>query len=216
MNTKLLLLTAIVISVSSCSTAYKTTQTPDDVYYSPARFYDEESSEDKQTDKADQARSVAEERQIRLGINDRRWRYFDDDYYSYSPYLYGYDYGYYYNPYYCSMPVYSPVILAPVNPKVTTPRMTNLAAYNNSYNNSNSTGSVKMSYVNNPVRTYNNSNSSTKSSRVANTLNKVFNITGNDNNNSSNSRSYNPGSGSSSSSSSSGGSISRPARNGRN
>jgi len=37
MNTKLLLIPLIVAGFASCSTAYKTAQTPDDVYFSPAR-----------------------------------------------------------------------------------------------------------------------------------------------------------------------------------
>jgi uncharacterized lipoprotein len=37
MKTKLLLLAVSVAVFSSCSTMYKTGQTPDDVYYSPLR-----------------------------------------------------------------------------------------------------------------------------------------------------------------------------------
>jgi hypothetical protein len=36
MNTRILLLAAVAVGLSSCSTMYKSGQTPDDVYYSPA------------------------------------------------------------------------------------------------------------------------------------------------------------------------------------
>ena len=42
MNSKILLLALFVAALSSCTTAYKTGQTPDDVYYSPARPQGEE------------------------------------------------------------------------------------------------------------------------------------------------------------------------------
>ncbi len=224
MNAKLLLIAISVVSFSSCSTAYKTTQTPDDVYYSPARFYDEEKRDEKKDDYADTRKNYSEDRQIRLGINDPRWRYFDNDI-NYNPYQYGYNYGYYYNPYYYNLPVYNPVVVTPVNPKTATPRTTNLAAYTPNYNNSNaSSGTTKMSYINNPVRAYNNSNNT--GSRVGNTFNKIFNSSNSNNNSSESSRTYTPSNNNnnnsststsnSSSSSSSSSSTSRPARNGKN
>ncbi len=42
MNTKFLLLALVVVALSSCSTAYKSGQTPDDVYFSPAKEQKEE------------------------------------------------------------------------------------------------------------------------------------------------------------------------------
>ena len=78
MNTKLLLLALSVAAISGCSTAYKSGQTPDDVYYSPARFYGEDKTETKNDNSRDFTRSYSEERQIRLGINDPRWRSFDN------------------------------------------------------------------------------------------------------------------------------------------
>ena len=224
MNTKLLLIAVAVVSLSSCSSVYKSGQTPDDVYYSPVRMYDE--ADVKKETRREEPRnyySYSEQSQIRLGINNPRWRYLDD--YSYTPYLYGYNYGYYYNPYYCPIPVYNYGSVVIANPKNTTPRMTNLAAYNTVYNNTNFNVSSKyLNPVNMPVRTYNNS------SRLSNTLNKIFNNGSsnynNSNNNSQNSsnqssRSYTPSSNSSSTrssssgSSSSGSSTSRPARNGK-
>jgi len=217
MSTKLLLFAITAAAFCSCSSAYKTTQTPDDVYYSPARFYSDESKSERKQDYKE-TRNYSEERQIRLGINDSRWRYFDNDI-SYSPYMYGYNYGYYYNPYYYNLPVYSPILITPVNPKTSTPRTTNLAAYNTSYNNVNNNTNTKMGgFVNSPVRIYNNSNNNR--SKVGNTLDKIFNSVnnGSDNNSTPAGRSYSPSSSSSSSSSGSGssGSSSRPARSGKN
>ena len=218
MNTKLLLIAVALVTLSSCSSVYKSGQTPDDVYYSPVRMYDVE--EKKEDSRKEDSRTYAEQSQIRLGINNPRWRYLDD--YSYNPYLYGYNYGYYYNPYYYQWPVYNHGTVVTVNPKNNTPRMTNLSAYNNAYNNTNANGSSKYSNpVNMPVRGYNNN-----SSRLSSTLNKIFNNGSNYNNsnnsqNNSNqsSRSYTPSSNSStnsSSGSSSGSSgASRPARNGK-
>lgn len=221
MNTKLLLIALAAVSLSSCSSVYKSGQTPDDVYYSPVRMYGTEENNDNKRDDArrDNGRYYSEQSQIRFGINNPRWRYLDD--FSYNPYLYGYNYGYYYNPYYCPVPVYNHGPVNAVNPKNSTPRMTNLSAYTSAYNNANTYGSSKYSNpVNMPVRSYNNSGS-----RLSNTLNKIFNNSNSNYNNSNNSqnnsnqssRSYTPSSSSSSSSgsSSSGGAVSRPARNGK-
>ena len=222
MNTKLLLIAIAVVSLSSCSSVYKSGQTPDDVYYSPVRTYEEQVVKKEEAPRTEEYSTYSERSQIRLGINNARWRYLDD--YSYNPYMYGYNYGYYYNPYYCPFPVYNHGNIVTVNPKNNTPRMTNLAAYNTAYNNSN--GSANAKYYNPvtmPVRSYNNN-----SSKLSNTLNKIFNSSSNynnsNNNNSQNSsnqssRSYTPSSSStkstSSGSSSSGGTTSRPVRNGK-
>jgi len=225
MNSKLLLISISIITLSSCSTAYKTGQTPDDVYYSPARFYDEDRKEDNKKDE-DVAKRTLEDRQIRMAANNPRWRHFDNDI-SYSPYNYGYNYGYYYNPYYYPFAVYSTVTcVTPKNPKNTTPRMVALGGYGNGYNNTNNNAvnSKTGTYTPTPVRGYNNSNSNT-GSRLGNTLNKIFNNSNSSsnsnstNNSTQSSRTYTPSSSSSSSSSSSGssssGSSSRPARSGK-
>lgn len=235
MNRKLLLIALTVAAFSSCTTLYKSGQTPDDVYFSPATPAGEERTEttrrsDRYNDYYDDAYSYNQNRVIRMGFTDPRWRYFDYDY-SYSPYYYGYNYGYYYNPYYWPYPVYSPIIINPVNPKNTTPRMANLSTY--------STPTVRTTggYIKPgsavPPRTYNNSNS--KPSAFGSAMRQIlspssgsnsasYNNTNSSNNNSNNSsnnstRSYTPSTSSSSSSSSgssssSSGSVSRPPRNG--
>jgi len=231
MNSKLLLLAISVAAFSSCTTLYKSGQTPDDVYYSPVRTYGEDSrkEETRKEEKRDDVRNYNyEDRTIRFGINDRRWRNFDNDY-AYNPYNYGYNSGYYYNPYYWSYPVYGGyVFTTPVNPKITTPRKANLGGYSPNYNNTSvntKTGSVRP-----PSRQYNNSN---RGSAVGNVIRQIIAPSNNGNNNSynnsnnnnsnnssNNSRTYTPSNSSSSSSSSSGssssGSVSRPPRGGGN
>lgn len=230
MNAKILLIALSAAAFSSCSTAYKSGQTPDDVYFSPVRVVDETRNDDRKRDEARQEETSADDARIRMQIRDRRWRDFDNDYdYSYnnSPYKYCTcncnNYGYYYNPVYYSRPVYYPIVVAkaPVN---STPRMVNLNSYKNYstavISNNPKTGTSNM-WVK-PSRQYNNSNSGSK---IGNVLREVFTPGSNSNSNSSsnnNTRTYTPapssnsssGSSGSSSSGSSSGSVSRPGRGG--
>ncbi len=231
MNIKLILIALATVSIASCSTAYKSGQTPDDVYYSPVRAIEErdnvrETREDRRNDyyRIDNY----EEREIRMSTRDRRWRDLNDYYdynYAYNPYRYGYNYGYYYNPYYYNRPIFLPGYVI-VNPKSNTPRMTNLGSYNNStlqVTNNNTKGSTKWVPA---ARTYNNSNNSgvfnrriitpttsyptqgydnTRNQGVQNNDTRTYNPSSNSNNSG---RSSSPSSGSSSS----GGSVTRPTR----
>lgn len=239
MNIKLLLLAIVAVGVTSCSTAYKSGQTPDDVYYSPVRMVDErDDSEDRVQSNTDSRTDNYEEREIRMATRDRRWRDINDNYdynYRYDPYRFGYNYGYYYNPYYYNQPVWLPGYVI-VNPKNSTPRMTNLGSYNNStlvtvdpksgqtkwvksersYNNSNSnsnrnTGSFIRRVLTTPSST--NTSSSNRSSDYNNNNNNDRSYTPSTNNSNSNSSSNSSPSQSSSSGSSSGGSpVTRPTR----
>ena len=224
MQSKTLLLALSVAAISSCSTAYKTGQTPDDVYYSPVRVVE---VKEKQNDDRNKVRYQKREDdyEIAMGIRDYRWRDFRDDYsYSYSPYNYAtcntYNYGYYYNPYYYPWAIYTSKLTyqAPVN---TTPRMVNLNAYNG-YNrrvaSGKTTGTVTWA---NPSTQYNNSNRSSNRSEAreyivprnnnsASPTNDTRTYTPSSNNSSNN----NNGSSGSSSSGSSSGSVSRPGRGG--
>lgn len=210
MKTKILLLALSAAAFSSCSTVYKSGQTPDDVYFSPVRIIEE-----KQENTRDEVRNEpADNYQISMGIRDRRWRDFRDDYdYDNSPYHYAcnkFNFGYYYNPYYYPWAIYTgkATYSKPVN---TTPRMINLNSYNG-YNpnvaSGKTTGSTNWS---NPSYKYNNSNGAKDRGRRI--------ILPSSNSSSSNdTRTYTPSSGSSSGSSSSGssssGSVSRPGRGG--
>src|SRR6476660_3614723 len=119
MQIRFLLIPLAFATLASCHTAYKSGQTPDDLYYSPVKI---NTSEQDQQDKDDDrvTSSDPDETRIRMGTRDRRWRDMDRDYgcdCTYDPYHYGYNNGYYYNPYYYRGPVCvygTPVI----NPKL--------------------------------------------------------------------------------------------------
>lgn len=227
MVTKILQLILVLVALNSCSTLYKTGQTPDDVYYSPTRPYVEEYVK---ANREDVVVYRPEDRIIRMGITDPRWRNFDQDY-SYNGYYYSRNYGNYYNPYF--LPVYGTAYSKQAMPINTSPRKENLGGYSpvTGYTSSNN----KMG-VSKPVKSYNNSNNG---SAVGNIIRQIFSPENtnnssihNSNNNSiynssnNNTRTYSPqpsnstsNSGSNysgGSSSSSSGSISRPARGGGN
>ena len=220
MQSKILLFVLSVAAFSSCSTAYKTGQTPDDVYYSPVKVV----AEKKETQREEQRyEKTNNDYEITMSIRDRRWRDFRDDYeYDNSPYNYCYcnckNTGYYYNPYYYPWAIYtiSPTYKTPVN---STPRMVNLNAYNG-YNprvaTSKTNGTLNLS---NSSSQYNNSNRS--GSRAGNILRQTIDPTpSTPSSNNNNTRTYSPSSSSStpsssgSSSNGSSSSSSRPARGG--
>jgi hypothetical protein len=220
MQSKILLVALSVAALSSCSTAYKTGQTPDDVYYSPAKVVEERKETKREEQRYEKTNSDYE---ITMGIRDRRWRDFRNDYeYDYSPYNYCYsgytNHGYYYNPYYYPWAIYTTKVT--YRPAVnTTPRMVNLNAYNG-YNTRVAAGKTNgTSFYSNSSSQYNNSNRS--SSRVTTLLRQTVEPT-QGSSSSNNTRTYTPSSssssssGSSSSGSSSSGSSSggRPARGG--
>jgi len=235
MNSKILLLAVTVAVLSSCTTSYKTGQTPDDVYYSPTRPQGEEYV---QRDKKDDDRRYRdteddyyEDQYLRMKVRNRyRWSDIDDPYnsrYNYSIYNYG---GFNnpwtpatywnnnYNPYY-----HGTVIISSQTPtRYSGPRTFNLNSYNNtaltngSYTNPKATGPGSGS--SNTNNTYNapRSSSSNNGSNSGNILRNIFNSNSSNNNSSGSSGSTNnsststpstPGSSSSSSSGSSGSSA---------
>lgn len=219
MQSKILLFALSVAAFSSCSTAYKTGQTPDDVYYSPVKVVEERKETKREEQRYEKTNNDYE---ITMSIRDRRWRNFRDDYeYDNSPYNYCYcnckNTGYYYNPYYYPWAIYTPTLSfkTPVN---TTPRMVNLNAYNG-YNTrvaaGKTNGTLNMSTSSSQ---YNNSNRS--GSRLGNILRQTIEPTPATPSSSNSTRTYSPSSSGSSSSSSgssssgSGSSSSRPARGG--
>jgi hypothetical protein len=95
MKTKYLFLVGLVVAFSSCSTAYRTGQTPDDVYYSPAPAQDTYVKTVSQDDRESYGYRNAEEQDIRRGIRDQRYRNsitfgIGSGYspYAYNPYVY--------------------------------------------------------------------------------------------------------------------------------
>jgi hypothetical protein len=218
MQSKILLLALSVAAFSSCSTAYKTGQTPDDVYYSPVRVIKEKKEVQREEQRYEKTNSDYE---ITMGIRDRRWRDFRDDYeYDNSPYNYCYcnckTTGYYYNPYYYPWAIYTTntTFSTPVN---STPRMVNLNAYNG-YNSKVAAGKTNSTATFSNSSQYNNSNRS--GSRLGNILRQTIEPSSSTPSSSNSTRTYSPSSSSSSSSSGSSSgsgsssSSSRPARGG--
>ena len=225
MKLSILLLALIAIAFSSCTTAYKTGQTPDDVYYSPTRPQEEYVRVEKQDDRYYRASDdYYEDRFLRMRMQDRyRWSAFDDYYFN-NTYAYN-AYGYYnnwhspwnsyytwnnfYNPYYSGIPCHSGSIII-INPKSYTPPSRAFVFNPNSYSTGISANrpvgnkSLSNSYNNNNNSRYNNNNRSS----LGQSVRKVFsnsNSNSNYNSNSNNStptRSYTPSSNSSNSSSS--------------
>jgi uncharacterized membrane protein YgcG len=239
MKRQILLLAITAAVLSSCTTAYKTGQTPDDVYYSPARPQDEYVRVDDEEEKYRYNDDYYDDRYLRMKVQNRtRWNYLDDWYaYDRYGYRYNYYYGSYYNPYTSWNYYYNPYCTNTVvvyNPKqnstvtnVPKPRNFNLNSYTNTNYNTVNNG-VKMNSVKTGSKInrtiYNNSNSN---NGLSNTLKTIFNSGGNNNSSNSSysppSRSYSPSSGSSSSGSSGGssgsssgggGGASRPTRGG--
>ena len=219
MNLKILLFALSAAAASSCSTTSRSGQTPDDVYYSPARAVEAK----VKVEKKEEVRPVRRgnmDRQIVMSTYDRRWRHFSDDYDAfYDPYRYGYNCGYYYNPFYYPSPVYvSGAVFQ--NPKNTTPRMTNLGSYN--YSNmvvvNPKTGATQTIRS---TRLYNNSNNDNLIRRIITPRagdNNIYNNSYRPAEN--NTRTYTPSNNNSGSNSSSGGNsgssgapMARPPRN---
>ncbi len=100
----------MIVAFSSCSTIYKTEQTPDDLYYSPTKELPKEDvakNEDRNA-RYDEYISSSDDRYLRMKVANRyQWEGLDDysywndsryDFYGYNYYnnAYGYNYGGYY------------------------------------------------------------------------------------------------------------------------
>lgn len=193
-----ILLPAIIgiAAFSSCATAYRTGQTPDDVYYSPAREAGAAYvSTDQQRDgrgsysRANDYYSY-DDRWLRMRVSNRyRWSAFDDydwNDWRYNSWSYSYynPYGWnnYWNSYYRWNSWYNPycsgyIIVNPkTNPTVYTKvRNFSLNSYTNTnYNNSNAVRSAKGMRLS--PGGYNNTNRSTLGSSIR----KVFSGSGRD------------------------------------
>ena len=92
MKSSILLLALATIAFSSCTTAYKTGQTPDDVYYSPARPQDEYVRVDRDEDRGYRYDEYYyDDRYLRMKVNNRtRWSELNDWYYFGDRYSYSY------------------------------------------------------------------------------------------------------------------------------
>ena len=163
MKLTILLLSVSIISLASCTTAYKTGQTPDDVYYSPVQ--DREEYVDSQ--KEDEPRyndEYYEDRYLRMKVRNRtRWSDLDDWYYSdyrnrynvylgccfcqnsWSPYNY---WNTYHNPYYSNYVIVKNI----KSPVYTKPRTFNLNAYNPNTSNTRNYSDPKVNQAGSNTR----------------------------------------------------------------
>ena len=238
MRSAILLLVLSAAILGSCTSAYKTGQTPDDVYFSPERPQDKYVTVRDQDEDRYQGNDYYDDQYLRMKVHNRMmWSELDDPYFYNPAYSYTYSYynnwsnawnpytswNYYYNPY-CSPVIYTTKTATAYN----RPRVFNLNTYNNSQTNSNYTkGSIlnnnNYNYSGKPVRIvgYTPSNSSgnnNSSSGAGNFLRNIFNSSSNSGSSSNNNSSIGSGnrsSGSSSGSSGSsggGGGVSAPAR----
>jgi uncharacterized membrane protein YgcG len=228
MKLSILLLAFTAAAFTSCTTAYKTGQTPDDVYYSPVRPQDEYVRVEKQDDRQYRgSEDYYEDRFLRMRMQDRyRWSALDD-YYFYNTYAYNaygnyynwnspwnsyWAWNNYYNPYCGGIPYYYPGTIIIKNPRTYTPPSRALVFNPSSYNTRNlnsPTGNRSLSNSYNGNRYSNSNRNNNSNNSLGESIRKVF--TGNNNNNSGNynsgsnnnstpSRSYTPSSSSSSSS----------------
>lgn len=244
MKSLILLLAFAALAFSSCTSAYKTGQTPDDVYYSPVREQDEYVDVDKKDDRRyEGSDEYYEDRYLRYRARSPyRWSTLDDYYYStpyawhyggyyggfnnyYSPYSSYHCWNNYYNPYYPGVIISNhPGYYNNYNYRPPSrPAAFNIASYNNG-NNTRNSRAAGGSYNNSNGSRYNNSNGNSgrrSSGSLGNSVRRVFSNSNSDNYSNSNSpssstpsRSYNPSSSSSSSSSSGGRSSSSSSSSG--
>jgi hypothetical protein len=182
MNSRLLLATIAIAALASCSTAYKA-QTPDDVYYSPAKSKEEYVRVETQKDRDAYTyeEDYADDRYLRWKVRNRsRWSAFDAYGYDYDWYDYRYsnlNYGWnrnlywnsnsYWNNYWYWNNSYNPYVgkVIIVNPKspVANNQVRNYkpGTYRGTYNTSNGVRNTSPGTYR-PTGAYNNSNSNTQ------------------------------------------------------
>ena len=192
---KALILPALIVAalISGCSSAYKATRTPDDVYYSPAP-----AAKESDEDRYESYSSNNEDRYLRMKVRNRyQWDAIDDySYWNDSRYDFGYGcspsrsvllnpynpyigFGYaFYSPWGSWYSPYSTIVYYK-NPNVFYGRTTktNLTCYRNgNYNNTNNRNTTFGSLLNKAFSN-NNSNSSYNLNNNNNTPTRTFNST---------------------------------------
>lgn len=213
-------LLSLVLVFASCTTAYKSGQTPDDVYFSPQPERNEYVQRDRQDDNRYYGdEEYRDDRYLRMKIADRRYAGLYDDYYSYNPYYYHYYNGslaynspwssysywnYYYNPY-CSHVV---IGSTPITLVYSHPRTFDLGMYNGS----GGSGHGTRSYGNGSNGYYPSGNTNNYRGSGSNAGNFLRNAFSNNSSSSSGSSNNSSSGGSRGSSSSGGGSTNAPAR----
>lgn len=165
MKSCLPLLTFAII-LTSCSSVYKSGQTPDDVYFSPERQRDEYVRVEEQNERTYRSEEAdREERYLRMKTRNRRYGLLENEYdcycynannynryndyyrmnttgFNYNRWMWDFRYGsfyndpFYFNPYYGN-PYYSGVVYGNVTPKFNKPRTANLHVFDGNGNNYN-------------------------------------------------------------------------------
>jgi len=226
MRRSILLFALSAAILSGCTSAYKSGQTPDDVYYSPERQKDEyvRVKEDQQP-KYQSADEYYDDRYLRMKVHNRvMWSSLDDlNYYNrqysysyynsmnwnnpWSPYTY---WNYNYNPYCSRQVVYSGNVKTSYNH----PRFFNLNTYNNTQLTNNnytnpkgvmSNNSKLLRVIGTDVNTHTNSSSNNSGNFLRSLFNGAANSFGNSGGSGKSSSSPSPARTSSSSGSSGGG-----------
>lgn len=197
-------LLSLSLLFTSCTTAYKSGHTPDDVYFSPERPQAEYVRAEKRDDRQyrEEERTYNNERlrndyysyddsYLRMKVRNRqRWNYLDNEYYSYNPYSYRYNNSYYsynspwsnysywnhyYNPYAPQI-----IVVNPKSPAYNRPRTTNLRVFNDPQPANNN---PKVTGINNGNNTNSRSNSAGSTNRsprrdFGNDLRNIFGTEG--------------------------------------
>jgi hypothetical protein len=224
-----------LIVFGSCTSVYKTGQTPDDVYFSPTRPQEEYVRVDNEEERYEDRRNrnleeYREDRAIRMRVRNRRWSTLDDfDYtvayrpignpfFGWSNPWNSFGYGnYYYNPGCCC----APVVVVPGRTAYSRPRTFNLNPYNGNTPQPTATNSKGLPVYNSrgsstSAQTTNTENYRNSGSNAGGFLRTIFGSGSSRSSGSGSSESFKTGtssSGSSSSgSSSSGGSSRAPVR----
>lgn len=121
MNLKFLLLLSLVGSLTACSSAYKTGQTPDDVYYSPTREQDSYVEAEERRDRYqaqrydDYVNDYRNDRFLRMSLRNRLYMPAYDDFF-WNDWRFGFVNNWYnpWNSYYAWNSFYNPYCVAPV------------------------------------------------------------------------------------------------------
>jgi len=200
MRRSILLVALSAVVLGGCTSAYKSGQTPDDVYYSPDRQKDEyvRVKEDDQP-KYQSADEYYDDRYLRMKVHNRvMWSSLDDlNYYNrqysysyynsinwnnpWSPYTY---WNAFYNPYCSHQVVYG----GNVKTAYSHPRMFNLNTYNNTQLTNNnytnpkgimSNNSKLLRVIGTDVNTHTNNSSNNAGSFLRNIFNGATNSFGN-------------------------------------
>lgn len=220
MNTKFLLLIVTVAALSSCTSSYKSSQTPDDVYFSPTRAQEEYVRTESKKEPRYRSDEYYDDRFLRMKVNNRnRWNEFNE-WYGYERYSSAYNFSYndFYNPYtswnhFYNPYFYSPVVIYRNTSAFNRPRFFNM----NTYNQVTTTNKGNNNMMRNNQTRYNNGyvapRNSTRSSNAGNVLREVFSGGNNTSTNSnSNSNSNSPKSNTSNSNNNSSTPRSAPVR----